>query len=121
MKRLIVVALFACGSPSTPPVEPTGGATTGNSSGGGVPLSGTTCDAVRAKVEELYRAAARGGDPVRVNEAVADNTTMVMNDCAKAPDKATACITAATTVHELEARCLEPLDDEGTEGDRVEH
>jgi len=117
MKRLVVVALLACGSPSTP-VEPTGRAT-GNGSGSGVQPTSATCDAVRPKVEELYRAAARGGDPARVNEVVSDNTTMVMNDCAKAPDKAAACITAATTVHELEARCLEPIDEEGTEGDRV--
>ena len=42
-----------------------------------------------------------------------------MNDCAKAPAKLTACIAAITTVAELEARCLIPIDDEGTEGDKL--
>jgi hypothetical protein len=44
---------------------------------------------------------------------------MVMTDCAKAPARVTPCIAAATTAAELEARCLAPIDDEGTEGDRV--
>lgn len=77
-----------------------------------------SCDAARGKVEALYRTEARAREPGRVDEAVADNTAMVMADCAKAPAKVTPCIAAAGTVSELEARCLEPLDDEGTEGDR---
>jgi hypothetical protein len=112
MKWLVLVALMACGSPSKPPVVASGGST---ASGGAAASS--ACDAVRGKVEQLYRAAAHG-EPARVAEMVADNTTMVMNDCARAPDQAPACITAATTVQELEARCLVPIDDEGTEGDR---
>jgi hypothetical protein len=123
MKWLFLVAMVACGPPSKPPAGPTGGTTAGTTAGTG-PASGArstspACDAVRAKVEQLYRAAARDRDPARVNELVADNTTMVMNDCVKAPDQAPACITAATTVHELEARCLVPIDDEGTEGDKL--
>jgi len=129
MKRWIVVALVACGCPSKPPAaipEGTtggGGATAGDgtTAGGGsashVTPAGAACDAMRTKVERLYRAETRERDPVRFAEAVADNTTMVMNDCRTAPDKATACIAAATTVKELEARCLVPIDDEGTEGD----
>ena len=120
MKRLILVALIACGCPSKPPAGPTGGAASGGPVSGAQPTS-TTCDASRAKVEQLYRAALRDRDPARVNEAVADNATMVMNDCVKAPGKVTACISAATTAGELEARCLEPIDDEGTEGDRLAH
>ncbi|HEX2689993.1 MAG TPA: hypothetical protein VHN14_25420 [Kofleriaceae bacterium] len=112
MKRLIVVVLAACGGPDQPPVVATGGAMSG-----GAPTS-TACDASRGKVAQLYRALARGGAPARADEVVADNTTMVMNDCVKAPDKVTACITAATTVRELETRCLLPLDEEGTEGDQ---
>jgi hypothetical protein len=111
MTRWIVVALFACGSPSKPPEVPTGEA-------GGVP-SGTTCEAMRGKIEQLVRAGSREPDPARLAERVADNTTMVMNDCRKAPDQTTACIAAAASVQELEARCLVPLDDEGTEGDSV--
>jgi len=113
MTRWIVVALLACGCPSKPAEAPTGG--TGEA--GGVP-SGTTCEAMRGKVEQLVRAGTREPDPARLAERVADNTTMVMNDCRKAPDKTTACIAEATSIQELEARCLVPLDDEGTEGDR---
>lgn len=121
MKRLILVALLACGS--RPPVGPAGG-TTGEGPASGVDPTGTACEPLRGKVEQLYRAEAakaRAPDPARVNEAIADNTTMVMNDCVQAPGKATACITAATTVRELEARCLIPIDDEGTEGDQLAH
>ena len=60
-----------------------------------------------------------GLEPARLDEAVADNTAMVMNDCALAPDKVVACIGTAATVKDLEARCLAPIDDEGTEGDRL--
>src|SRR5204862_469297 len=60
----------------------------------------------------------RGREPARGDEAVADNAAMVMTDCARAPAKVTACIAAVATVAELEARCLIPIDNEGTEGDR---
>jgi len=82
-------------------------------------VRGGPCDAVRGRVEQLYRAEARAAEPARVDEAVADNTAMVMTDCARAPEKTAACITAATSVKDLEARCLVPIDDEGTEGDRL--
>jgi hypothetical protein len=114
MKRWIVVALLGAGCPGKPPVPPVEA-----SAGGGSAPTGTSCDAMRPKVEQLYRAEPRGREPAQVAEVVADNTTMVMNDCRKAPDKVTACIAAATNVRELEARCLVPIDDEGTEGDSV--
>jgi hypothetical protein len=44
---------------------------------------------------------------------------MVMNDCAKAPDKVVACINSVSTIAELETKCLRPLDDEGTEGNEL--
>jgi len=75
------------------------------------------CEDIRAKVEQLYRAEAQAKEPKRVDEAVADNTAMVMSDCAKAPAKVAACVTAASTVAELEKKCLAPLDEEGTEGE----
>ena len=81
-------------------------------------MNATTCDQVKPRVEALYRGEAQQKEPARVDEAVADNTTMVMTDCARTPDRAPACITAATTVRDLESRCLIPLDDEGTEGDQ---
>jgi hypothetical protein len=108
MKRLIAVALMACGS-RTPP-GPAGGTSAAQR---------RPCDAMRARVEQLYRAEAQAREPARVDDAVADNTAMVMSDCQKAPDKVAACIVGATTVKDLESRCLAPIDDEGTEGDKL--
>jgi len=116
MKRLIVVALVGFGCPGKPPADPAGGAAGSASAGAQRPPA---CEASRAKVEKLYRAEAQAREPARIDEAVADNTAMVMNDCAKAPDKVAACIASASTIAELEARCLAPIDDEGTEGDRA--
>ena len=116
MKRWIVVVLLGAGCSGKPPVSP--GEGSAGAGAGGTP-TGTSCEAMRPKVEQLYRAEPRGREPAQAAEAVADNTTMVMNDCRKAPDKVTACIAEATNVRDLEARCLAPLDDEGTEGDSV--
>jgi hypothetical protein len=115
MMRLLLLVLLACGNkpPSTGSTGSTG------SAGSGASPTATACDAVRPKVAELYRAHLRDRDPARIAEAVADNTTMVMNDCLQAPDTTAACIAAARTAPELEARCLIPLDDEGTEGDKL--
>ncbi|MCW5804376.1 MAG: hypothetical protein KIT31_18540 [Deltaproteobacteria bacterium] len=77
-----------------------------------------TCADVRAKVEQLYRADAQAKEPQRVDEAVADNTAMVMGDCAKQPAKIAPCVGTATTVEAME-KCLGPLDDEGTEGEAL--
>jgi hypothetical protein len=113
MKWLIAIAMLGCGS-STPP------ATTGSAPPGAVATGASgPCDAARPKVEQLYRAEAQTREPKRVTEAVADNTTMVMNDCAKAPAKVSACIASANTVAQLESQCLVALDEEGTEGDQL--
>jgi hypothetical protein len=116
MKRLIAVALFAFACGSRTPPAPTGAG--GSSAGMGAAPRGP-CEAMRARVEQLYRAEAQGREPARVDEAVADNTALVMNDCDRAPDKVAACVAAAATVEDLEARCLAPIDDEGTEGDKL--
>lgn len=119
MRWLRVVGLAAAlgqGCSGKPPVEPAGGAAdTGAASGSSV---SPACAAVRPRVEQLYRAEAKAREPERIDEAVADNTTMVINDCARAPDRIAACVRSAGNVKELEARCLIPLDDEGTEGER---
>lgn len=112
MPRTLVLALVvaACSSKH--------GATT-NGSGTSAP-AGTGCDGARAKVEQLYRDEATAREkPERVEEAVADNTAMVMNDCAQAPERVAACIARATTARELEQQCLVPLDDEGSEGEAL--
>jgi hypothetical protein len=116
MKRgILFVALFACACPSKPGGPSTGTGTGTNQPTGSLPAA---CQAQRGKVEQLYRAEAQVKEPSRVDEAMADNTAMVMNDCAKQPDKVAPCVAKATSVAEIEAQCLVPLDDEGTEGIR---
>lgn len=89
-----------------------------SSSGDGKTGDPAECAAVRGKIEQLYRAEAQTRDPKRVEEAVSDNTTMVMNDCARAPARVSACVRAASTVPGVE-KCLAPLDDEGTDGEEL--
>ena len=95
------------------------GATTVGSGGSAEGSARASCNDLRAKVEQLYRVEAEAKEPKRVEEAVADNTTMVMNDCAKAPAKVAACVNDAASVADLEKKCLVPLDDEGTEGEAL--
>jgi hypothetical protein len=89
--------------------------------GGSGPLSAdaTACADVRSRVEQLYRAEAEQRESTRVDDAVADNTTMVMNDCAREPAWIAPCLARAGSVAELEQQCLIQLDDEGSEGDLV--
>jgi hypothetical protein len=107
---LLAGACTCSGSHATKP-----GVGGGSSDGSAVRL----CDDIRAKVERLYRAEATAKEPKRVEEAVADNTTMVLNDCAKAPSKVAACVNEVSSIAELEKKCLAPLDDEGTEGEEL--
>jgi len=43
---------------------------------------------------------------------------MVLAECAREPGRVAACAAGAKSAPELERKCLAPLDDEGTEGDR---
>ena len=110
-KWLVVVLLAGCACPQKPAPG------TGSGSGSGSAVA-STCDAVKPKIEQLYRAEGQQREPKRVDEYVADNTHMVMADCAKQPDKAVPCINAAQSVPDIESKCLIPLDEEGTEGDK---
>ena len=112
--RWLIVALLACGCPARPAAPATGGNGTAHDD-----TTGTGCTAVRGKIEQLYRTEASSREPTRIAEAAADNTAMVMTDCARSPAEVTACIAAVTTAAELEARCLAPIDDEGSEGDKL--
>jgi hypothetical protein len=120
-------ALGCGGTPAAaPPADPAvvgtgaaGGGGGGGSAGAGPRANDPRCDAVRPRIEQLYRAEAQARALKRVDEAVSDNTTMVLNDCVQAPDRVAACVRAAQTSQELEAKCLVHLDDEGTEGDRI--
>ncbi|HEY1555095.1 MAG TPA: hypothetical protein VGF94_09715 [Kofleriaceae bacterium] len=107
MKRALVVLVVACGSPSKPGPAPVR------------PQPTASCDGTRAQLEHLYRAEAEAKEPKRVADAVADNTHMVLVDCAKDPARAVPCIQSAASVAELEKNCLVPLDPEGTEGEAL--
>ena len=106
MKRVVLLVLVACACPSTKTAQPVKSPPV---------ASAATCDGVKPRVQDLYRAEAQQKEPKRVDEAVADNTQMVMNDCAKDPDRTVPCLAKAGSVAELEKDCLIPLDDEGTE------
>jgi hypothetical protein len=120
---LVWLALVACACPSKPVTTGAGGS--GSAAGSAVvassasvpPVTATTCDGVKARVEAMYRAEAQQKEPTRVEEATSDNTTMVMNDCTK-DGKLVACLAKVATIAELEKTCLIPLDDEGTEGEK---
>jgi len=113
---LLIGVLVACSS--KPPSTNTG---SGGGNGTGELPPATGCDGAKKKIEQLYRAesVAKQDKPERVEEAVADNTHMVMTECAKSPDKVVACINKVSTSADLEAQCLAKLDDEGTEGEAL--
>jgi len=116
MRWLIVLLVVACSSKQS-----TTNTGSGGTGGGTNEPPATGCDGARKKVEQLYRAeaAANKESPARTTESVADNTAMVMNDCAKAPDKVVACITKVASAADLEKQCLVQLDNEGTEGEAL--
>jgi hypothetical protein len=112
---LLLVVLVAGACPSKQAAGPGSG-----SQGSNVAqvTGATTCADVRGRVEQLYRAEAMAKEPGRVDEAVADNTAMVMSDCARDPATFVPCLAASPSVAELERTCIVPVDDEGTEGER---
>jgi len=113
------LAMVACACPSKPATTTGGSAGSGSSGSAAVvaPTNATSCAEIKSKIEAMYRAEAQQKEPNRVDEAVSDNTTMVMNDCNKDPAKLMPCLNKATTVAVIEKQCLLPLDDEGTEGE----
>jgi len=104
---VIIAALAACGGASKP------GAVGGSGSSAG---SAADCAKIEAGVKALYEA-----DAMAAKEAtfVADNVAMVMKDCAHEPGRVAPCAAGAKSVAQLESECLIPLDQEGTEGDKV--
>ena len=104
MKRWLIV-WCACGPAAPPPAKPAPPP----------PATTATCDSVRDKVAALYRDDAQQHEPKRVDEAVADNTQMVMIDCTKRPAKAVPCLQAASSVAQIEKDCLIALHPDGTE------
>jgi hypothetical protein len=113
MRWVVLLAIAACSGGRG------AGITTTTGSGSAQTGTPATCDGVRARVEQLYRAEAQQREAKRVDEAVADNTAMAMNDCEKQPARVAPCLARAGSVPELEASCLIPLDEEGSEGELI--
>lgn len=116
MTRWVLLLTLVAACPGKPATNGTGQG--GSGSGAPVVTNAKSCADVGAKIEALYRAEAQAKEPKRVDGFVADNTTMVMNDCNKDPAIVVPCLAKAQSIAELEKNCLVPLDDEGTEGDQ---
>jgi hypothetical protein len=113
MMRCALLVLVLAGCPSKPPT------TTGTGSGSATPPTADACGSIRAKVEGLYRAEAQQKEPERVEEAVRDNTDMVLGECAKNPAAIEPCVANAQAIDIIEKTCLAPLDEEGSEGEAL--
>ena len=114
MRWLVLVVVVACSSKQ-------GTTTNGSGVGTSQPPATSGCEAIRKKVEDLYRAEAEANKekPERVAEAVSDNTTMVMSECGKSEHEVRSCVVKVSTAAELEKQCLARLDDEGSEGEAL--
>src|SRR4051812_10914052 len=99
MKRGVLLLLVACACPAKPSTSNGGGGGSGSTVTPTVvpTTNATTCAELKSKIEGLYRTEAQQKEPKRVDEAVSDNTTMVMNDCNKDPGKVVACLNKAAT------------------------
>ncbi|MCE9578036.1 MAG: hypothetical protein K8W52_33205 [Deltaproteobacteria bacterium] len=114
----IVASLFlaACGCAPKKGTDPGTGSAGSGSAGSG---NAADCEAARANVTALYQSQSTVGNAAKNATFVADNVAMVMTDCAADPAKVAACAAAAKSVADLERDCLLPIDDEGSEGDRL--
>lgn len=115
----MIARVFSAGRGSVLAVLLTGAVACTCGGGGGSTLD-PRCEQARAKIEGLYRAEAAAGSlsPERTEEMVKDNTAMVMNECALRPQMVN-CASSARTSLQLEADCMKPLDDEGSEGTSI--
>jgi hypothetical protein len=120
MKRLgvLLIGVVACACPSKSTSGPTSGSGSAKVVAPPPTTAITSCDTARDKIEALYRAEAQVKEPKRVDEAIADNTAMVLADCKKAPDRVVPCLATAQTLADVETKCVKQLDDEGTEGEQ---
>jgi hypothetical protein len=115
----VLLAMVACACPNKQATGPTAGSGSTGSGEAVTPVTGgSTCDEVKPRIERLYRVEGQTKEPKRVEAFVADNTAMVMTDCATDPARFVPCLASASTVADLEKQCTVPLDDEGTEGDK---
>ncbi|HEY4182801.1 MAG TPA: hypothetical protein VGM90_38485 [Kofleriaceae bacterium] len=103
-----VLVACACPKKRTEPTSAGSGSATADA-----PPPADACGAIKSKVAQLYRADATANEPNRVEEATADNVQMVMTDCAANPARVTACLQVATTVKDIEMKCLTRIDEAG--------
>ncbi len=120
----VVMVLTCAACPSKAPQQTglgSGGSGQGQNQGppGSLTDGVARCEVVRGKLEELYRAEAQAKEPGRIEAATADNTQMVLSECARDPDRVLPCVQRETTVVAVETSCLAPLDEEGTEGEAL--
>ena len=122
----LLLAACACGHPKGVGSGSDGSGSDGSGSGGsgsGSAGSGSgsaaDCEPARANITALYQAESTVGTAAKNATFVADNVAMVMADCAADPGKVASCAGAARSVADLERDCLVPIDDEGSEGDRL--
>lgn len=113
----LVATAAACACPPKKPAIIGAGSGSDAGSGSAVAPPASACDAMKTKVEAMYRTEAAAQEPKRAEEATSDNTAMVLGECAKAPDKVVPCLQSVTTVKDLEAKCMPQLSDEGSEAD----
>jgi hypothetical protein len=74
------------------------------------------CGAMEHKLKTLYQDSAEreGVAPNLRSEYISANVHMVMNDCKLSPTVRTNCLQQAKSADEVESKCLEYLDDQGT-------
>jgi hypothetical protein len=114
---VLVLGVTAIGCPGKQGSAPSGSGSQGQGTGAPIVTNAKTCDDVRGKLELLYRAEGELREPKRIDEFVADNTAMVLADCAREPARFVPCIARAQSVNEVEKQCVVPLDDDGTEAE----
>lgn len=124
IRNAAAVMMLACAAcPSKAPQQTglgSGGSGQPPGQGSGIAAGGAArCEALRGKLEGLYRAEAQLKEPERVEAATADNTQMVLAECARDPDRVVPCVEREATVPSIETKCLTALDEEGTEGEAL--
>ncbi len=103
---LLLLGSCAKGSQPASPVSRDGGETD----------VAVSCGAMEHKLKMLYQDSAKdeGVAPNLQSEYISANVHMVMSDCNLSPAVRTTCLQQAKDVQEVESKCLEFLDEQGT-------
>ncbi len=79
----------------------------------------SSCEASRAHIQSLYSAPLSKDtsdstkDGEILDELIAANVHMILADCTTDPSRFVSCIQQASSIAQLEAECVIPLDDDG--------